>query len=986
MKLKYLLFLTFLLAFSFSPTFAQTFEITDMASLTAALNTAQTLPNETHILNINGNLQLTSAITEALNLEFKGTNSTTPYNLDLNGLAMTFTGTDKTVTISNLNITTDTSTGGIIGRNKLLIVENSTLTGHTRWGCELIRNTSGALTVSNSKLLNNNSDFGAAIDFWGTNASVKNSEISGNNASFGGGIYAHDGILDITGSKFNNNTSSAGGGAILINQDSTTTIDSTNFTSNSVTGGSTGGAIFNQGTLTIKNGSTFKNNEVLLGSGGAISNRGTLKIDSTTFESNIAKQDGGAIADTGSSTITNSTFKNNQSLEYLGGAIASTKDLKIENCNFDQNSAYTFGGAIAVMQGTATITSSKFTNNTAQSSFGGGAIINYLSTLDLEGSNLFQDNYSKAKGGAITATTNSVTNISSGTQFIGNKADDLGGGIFSQGTINLNADNSENPIIFRNNQDKNGTNAIHLDIYTNQPVGIGTLNVNLSNGGKVLFEDNISGVENTVVNINGTSSYNDKVYFGSANENLNSTVNLKDVSLEFYNGISAMPNAVLNAENTHFNFMNGVITQNKLNLNLIGNDNSFSIDVDPANATSDYFILTNSSRSALQNITLRDINLLSEPTQPLTIFDLFNHNIYGTNLTLSEKLKNQTVYGAVKKYYWALTPKLTLIEAINEFNPNIQRYQGATASAFMNQMLSYDYSLNRTDEIYTNLREGKIVQQKLNSYAFANRSGMYVDQYYQDGSAFWIRPYVNLESFHLSGAISHVRNQSYGMMIGFDFPMHTLKNDWKLFSTIYGAYIGSSQQFEASNMCQNGGYGGYLLSLFKNNFYTGWTINGGGVGVENHYLGQKDDYAIVTAGTALKLAYNLKFKRLIFQPNFTTSYTFLNPTNLVNFQNVDLSQSQVNGLMIAPSLRITYRNENGFEPYLFGGCVIPIMSDIKLKADDTHLDKLKLNTWAQFGAGVRKRITERVTCFAESIIRVGGRVGWGFMFNLQISI
>lgn len=89
--------------------------------------------------------------------------------------------------------------------------------------------------------------------------------------------------------------------------------------------------------------------------------------------------------------------------------------------------------------------------------------------------------------------------------------------------------------------------------------------------------------------------------------------------------------------------------------------------------------------------------------------------------------------------------------------------------------------------------------------------------------------------------------------------------------------------------------------------------------------------------------------------------------------------------MIAPSLRITYRNEDGFEPYIFGGCVI-IMSDIRVYADNISLDKMKLNTWAQFGAGVGKRISERVTCFAESIVRVGGRVGWGFMFNIQISI
>ena len=243
-----------------------------------------------------------------------------------------------------------------------------------------------------------------------------------------------------------------------------------------------------------------------------------------------------------------------------------------------------------------------------------------------------------------------------------------------------------------------------------------------------------------------------------------------------------------------------------------------------------------------------------------------------------------------------------------------------------------------------------------------------------------------MESFHLSEAVSTIGEQSYGSVFGFDFPMVVLQNDWKLFSTLYGAYIASAQHYEASDMYQNGGYGGYLLSAYKDDFYAGWTINGGGVGVDSRYGGGKDDYAIVTAGTALKLSYNLKYKRLILQPNFTTAYTFLSPMNLLNFQNVDLNQSQVNGLTIAPSVRLPCRNEKGFEPYIFGGCVIPIMSDIRVRTDSTSLDKLKLNAWAQFGAGVRKRIGECVTCFAETVIRTGGRVGWGIMFNIQIAI
>ena len=66
-------------------------------------------------------------------------------------------------------------------------------------------------------------------------------------------------------------------------------------------------------------------------------------------------------------------------------------------------------------------------------------------------------------------------------------------------------------------------------------------------------------------------------------------------------------------------------------------------------------------------------------------------------------------------------------------------------------------------------------------YAYAGHGGMYVDQQYEDGSAFWMRPYVNLESFHLSGASGTVNNQSYGTVMGFDFPLHIANTIGNLF-------------------------------------------------------------------------------------------------------------------------------------------------------------------------------------------------------------
>ena len=106
------------------------------------------------------------------------------------------------------------------------------------------------------------------------------------------------------------------------------------------------------------------------------------------------------------------------------------------------------------------------------------------------------------------------------------------GGIFSQGTINITSDNPDKNVLFSGNKDSNGSNAIHLDIYNNNPLA-GTLNINVSNGAAVIFKDNLSGAENTVANIKGTSSTNDKIYFGSGNENFRSNEILKISALSF---------------------------------------------------------------------------------------------------------------------------------------------------------------------------------------------------------------------------------------------------------------------------------------------------------------------------------------------------------------------------------------------------------------------------------------------------------------------
>lgn len=1002
---------------------ASEFNADDISSFHRAIAEAEADPSSSHKININGDIVLDSSIKEAVSLELAGSNNEAFYNFVLNGNTFTYDGAGKSSKISDLNIISNAAGSGINVNNQTFTVDNTHFSGDlssnrnsflSNVGGKLVITDSdfqnyknvfeggainnkggGSLYVSNTDFLNNSASNGSALYITSGSADIYNSDFLNNYASSkGGAAYISGGSLNLTDSNIKNNIAQSQGGGLYVDNSATVVIDNTVFDNNSVSDAANGGAIYTAGNVTIQGGSSFTNNKVVTGSGGAIDNfNGTLVIDNALFDNNLAKNDGGAITGSGSLTISNSKFSNNKSTHSIAGAIIHD-NLTISNSIFENNGSGIvedpsdpqsgFGGAIVTSD--AKISDCTFSGNyTGFDS--GGAIVNLYGTIDFNNSNVFTDNKAKYNGGALYTTTQSVTNINGTASFLNNKSTDgLGGGILAQGTVNINANNPDKSVIFSGNTDSTGTNAFHIDIAAGaKPDEVGTVNLNVSNGAKIIIDDNFSGLAGTKLNIKGTSSYNDYVCLGSENENFKGDVTAEDINLYFYNKESNLANANIFAKNTNFNFMNGYLNNVSLNLDASGGGNSLSLDVDPAALTCDYITLTGDPANITQFI-IREVNVISDPIQSVTIFDIFDHDKYGTDLALSDELQNSIVYGALKQYKWSLTPKLTLTE-IGGFNPNIQRFQGATAAAFMNQMLSYDYSLYRTDEIYTNLREQKLAARKLNSYASITPAGMYVDQYYADGSAFWMRPYVNIESFHLSGASGTVNNQSYGTMFGFDFPMIETKNDWKLFPTIYGAYIGSSQQYVDSDMYQNGGYGGLLLSAYKKDFYAGWTINGGGLGVESKYNSGKDDYAIVTAGTALKLAYNWKLRdRFILQPNFTTAYTFLSPSNLVNFQSLDINQSQVNGLTIAPSVRLTYRNEEGFEPYIFGGCVIPIMSDIKANVDGVNLDKLTLNPWAQFGAGVRRRIKDRVTCFAETVIRTGGRTGWGFMLNIQIAI
>jgi predicted outer membrane repeat protein len=292
--------------------------------------------------------------------------------------------------------------------------------------------------------------------------------------------YTNPADISSTGvTTLNARTINIDGSRMIINQGAELIVNAdegATFQNSTVTG--TGGAIYNQGSVTLNNATfggidnTDPTHPISLGNtasgrGGAIYSTGALTINDSFFIGNSSTGgDGGAIAIKADdapalSSITNTSFIGNTALGTVdsdSGAISVINgDLTISGSTFTDNQAKT-GGALYAYKGGATtnsyvkvtISNSTFSGNQAtgnnNANSGGGAIgnvaLNYRNDGDAGmwiSNTLFENNASTISnvngGGAIFAGSESRTNISNNTRFIGNTSASSGGAI---GTRNFN--------------------------------------------------------------------------------------------------------------------------------------------------------------------------------------------------------------------------------------------------------------------------------------------------------------------------------------------------------------------------------------------------------------------------------------------------------------------------------------------------------------------------------------------------------------------
>lgn len=930
--------------------------------------------------NVNGNYDVT----------FKG------HKVQGNGGAIENTGT---MTITNALFGGDTAADG----NS--VSQNS---GSNGFGGAVDNSSAGGtLTIYNSKFSHNSSDaFGGALSNRAGTANIYGSIFDNNTAATQGGAIVNGADLNITNSTFlNNNGGNYGGGisnALTIDggagdRSSSLTLNNTNFEGNVALNG--GGAIYNGGstdpnvTHTINvNGGTFKNNSsssqvsfggaiynsVSTSSGGSVS---IATINNAVFEGNTAgsKGAGGAIANSGRMTVTGSRFNSNGS--YNGVTTGSGGAIR----NFQS-------GIIANEDANLTINRSSFTNNVAANN--GGAIYNsstggadHKAVVTIVDSTLTGNTTNAGtveSGGAIYGGNNSVTNITAsqgGKTTIGvtRYTQDIPDG-YNQSTDTISfAGNAEGNF----NAASRGVVEINTTVRGDKVNG-GSINVNKDGGTGVIHFKGYGGtVENADLHLyNGELKFDHDASLGGTNDLTmhGGTLNLLNGELfggqVFVNSLTLAGNSNMKLDVDLANQkMDDIIVGNNpkgvANTTKVDNTGGFNLNISQMKSITEAKdgsarILFTDAPELIGHVTAKGSEIIEAPISKYKV----------TQETINAPSSGGTTPADNGEYF--------IFDKIGDSDSIIAAPVAAQAAFLLMDNL-YRQSFANMDMVALMTPEQRMAWKMRNKYASAYHTGVFAPNVIpEERDGWYVRPFTNFENVPLKNG-PKVSNVSYGTLIGGESDLVELGHGWDGNFSFFGAYHGSHQAYNGVSIWQNGGTFGGVATAYKGNFWTGVTANVGASAAEAHHTFGNDQFPILMTGAAWKSGYNwgLFKNKMIIQPSYMMSYTFVNVFDYNNAAGVRVTQDPLNAIEIIPGLRIIGNFKNGWQPYLGVNMTWNIMDRTKFYANEVALTELSVKPYIEYGVGLQKRYGDRFTGFGQAMLRNGGRNGIALTLGLR---
>lgn len=502
-----------------------------------------------------------------------------------------------------------------------------------------------------------------------------------------------------------------------------------------------------------------------------------------------------------------------------------------------------------------------------------------------------------------------------------------------------------------------------------------TDNVNNSAFGGMLQQNKgVSIFDNkSNITIDGTDSY---ILGGTVEIKNGSALNIGSGVADnhfFVSDLNMTNNSALNAMNSVLNkyqISNDMIVEGKNNL---------SIDIDGRNKVGDAFIINNLTSNTNGTLNVADFNFIGlapiDRQFKIRVFDANSINDK-VNFTSTDK----EIFTPIGYYNLQSAGGGWYTSNMTRYNPQVFRGQVATLASFNNQLMIDDMLLN-----HVTLDSERLLAQSKNANIYASTLPQFAPyQYKKEDGGLWYKSYVNFENLSLTQGLK-VGNNSYGSLVGADFPVIKLKHGWRLMPTAYIGYNGAHQTFNGVGMYQNGGQGGLMGTFMKNDFIGSVVAYGGGYNNEMSVAGNTDRAGNWFAGTAAKLAYNFHpTKHFTIQPTAFMSYNIFGRQNWgTDFGSMSMNSGLLNGINVAPGMNFIYAKET-WSVYATFQYMYNINEQVGGRAGNVDLASVKMeHGYIQYGLGVTKTWKDRLNSFFQIVFRNGGRTGVGFQLGLN---
>lgn len=432
--------------------------------------------------------------------------------------------------------------------------------------------------------------------------------------------------------------------------------------------------------------------------------------------------------------------------------------------------------------------------------------------------------------------------------------------------------------------------------------------------------------------------------------------------------------------NSALNAMNSVLNKYQISNDMIvEGKNNLSIDIDGRNKVGDAFIINNLTSNTNGTLNVADFNFIGlapiDRQFKIRVFDANSINDK-VNFTSTDK----EIFTPIGYYNLQSSGGGWYTSNMTRYNPQVFRGQVATLASYNNQLMIDDMLLN-----HVTLDSERLLAQSKNANIYASTLPQFAPyQYKKEDGGLWYKSYVNFENLSLTQGLK-VGNNSYGSLVGADFPVIKLKHGWRLMPTAYIGYNGAHQTFNGVGMYQNGGQGGLMGTFMKDNFIGSVVAYGGGYNNEMSVAGNTDRAGNWFAGTAAKLAYNFHpTKHFTIQPTAFMSYNIFGRQNWgTDFGSMSMNSGLLNGINVAPGMNFIYAKET-WSVYATFQYMYNINEQVGGRAGNVDLASVKMeHGYIQYGLGVTKTWKDRLNSFFQIVFRNGGRTGVGFQLGLN---